>query len=40
MEYLSDLLLLEAYKKAKELKLHLDFIQMIEKEIDRRSLQV
>lgn len=38
MEWLSDTLLLEAYEKAKELELNLDFIQLIEEEINKRSL--
>lgn len=38
MERLSDALLLEAYDKAKQLKLHNDFIHLIENEINRRNL--
>jgi len=38
MECLSDSLLLEAYQKAIELNLNKDFIQMIEKEIERRAI--
>jgi len=38
MECLSDTLLLEAYKKAKELNLDFDFIQMIREEINKRNL--
>jgi len=38
MEYLSDKLLLEAYKKAIELNLNDDFILLIEKEINRRGI--
>ena len=38
MECLSDSLLIEAYEKALELELNKDFIEMIEKEIDNRSL--
>lgn len=38
MRKLSDELLLESYYKAKELKLSTDFIQLIELEIQRRSL--
>lgn len=40
MECLSDTLLLEAYEKAKELNLNLDFIQMIEEEINRRAIRM
>ncbi|HET7580892.1 MAG TPA: sporulation histidine kinase inhibitor Sda [Bacillales bacterium] len=39
MENLSDELLIESYFKAKELKLSQDFIVLIKKEIDRRSLE-
>ncbi|MEI3606881.1 sporulation histidine kinase inhibitor Sda [Pseudogracilibacillus sp. SE30717A] len=39
MDCLSDRLLLEAYEKAKQLKLNRDFIQMIEEEINRRAIQ-
>lgn len=38
MEHLSDSLLLEAYDKAKQLKLNDDFITIIEKEIANRDL--
>jgi developmental checkpoint coupling sporulation initiation to replication initiation len=38
MRNLSDELLIESYHKAKELKLSSDFIELIEKEIFRRSL--
>lgn len=38
MEKLSDDLLIESYLKARELKLSKDFILLIKKEIDRRSL--
>ncbi len=38
MECLSDSLLLEAYQKAKELNLNIDFIKMIEEEIERRAI--
>jgi developmental checkpoint coupling sporulation initiation to replication initiation len=38
MEKLSDDLLIESYLKARELKLSNDFILLIKKEIDRRSL--
>ncbi|WP_186576476.1 sporulation histidine kinase inhibitor Sda [Aquibacillus kalidii] len=38
MEHLSDELLLESYYKANELELSKEFIQLIEKEIQRRSL--
>ncbi|MBO8177595.1 sporulation histidine kinase inhibitor Sda [Aeribacillus pallidus] len=38
MKHLSDELLIEAYFKARALKLSPDFIQLIEKEIHRRSL--
>ncbi|MFC7372708.1 sporulation histidine kinase inhibitor Sda [Fictibacillus iocasae] len=38
MEKLSDELLIESYFKAKELKLSSDFISLIQKEIERRSL--
>ncbi|WP_226036970.1 sporulation histidine kinase inhibitor Sda [Aquibacillus saliphilus] len=38
MEHLSDELLIESYHKANELKLSHDFIYLIEKEIQRRSL--
>jgi developmental checkpoint coupling sporulation initiation to replication initiation len=40
MEKLSDDLLIESYLKARELKLSKDFILLIKKEIDRRSLHV
>lgn len=40
MECLSDSLLLEAYRKAKELQLNDDFIQLIEQEIERRAIKV
>ncbi|MCK6257789.1 sporulation histidine kinase inhibitor Sda [Fictibacillus sp. WQ 8-8] len=39
MENLSDELLIESYFKAKELQLSTDFISLIQKEIERRSLQ-
>ncbi|GER66274.1 sporulation inhibitor sda [Weizmannia acidilactici] len=35
---LSDELLIESYYKAKELKLSPEFVRLIEKEIERRSL--
>ncbi|MBP3038945.1 sporulation histidine kinase inhibitor Sda [Bacillaceae bacterium Marseille-Q3522] len=38
MRKLSDELLIESYRKATELKLSIDFIRLIEKEIQRRSL--
>ncbi|WP_017728439.1 sporulation histidine kinase inhibitor Sda [Halalkalibacterium ligniniphilum] len=38
MKTLSDELLIETYYKAMELKLNDDFIDLIRKEIDRRSL--
>jgi developmental checkpoint coupling sporulation initiation to replication initiation len=38
MKCLPDELLIESYRKAKELKLSPDFIQLIELEIFRRSL--
>ncbi|MDR7072831.1 sporulation histidine kinase inhibitor Sda [Fictibacillus barbaricus] len=38
MEKLSDDLLIESYLKARELQLSQDFILLIKKEIDRRSL--
>ncbi|MCA0986123.1 sporulation histidine kinase inhibitor Sda [Guptibacillus algicola] len=38
MEKLSDDLLIESYVKARELKLSSDFIKLIQKEIERRSL--
>ncbi|WP_077621434.1 sporulation histidine kinase inhibitor Sda [Sediminibacillus massiliensis] len=38
MEHLSDELLIESYHKANELKLSYEFIHLIEKEIQRRSL--
>ncbi|MBM7569590.1 sporulation histidine kinase inhibitor Sda [Aquibacillus albus] len=38
MEHLSDELLIESYFKANELGLSQDFIHLIEKEIERRSL--
>ncbi|MRG86669.1 sporulation histidine kinase inhibitor Sda [Salinibacillus xinjiangensis] len=38
MEHLSDELLIESYHKACELKLSKEFIQLIEDEIQRRSL--
>lgn len=40
MECLSDSLLLEAYKKAKELQLNKDFIHLIEQEIERRAIKI
>jgi developmental checkpoint coupling sporulation initiation to replication initiation len=39
MEKLSDELLIESYRKAKELQLSKDFIYLIEQEIQRRSLE-
>lgn len=39
MEYLSDSLLQETYEKAKELQLHVDFIQIIILEIERRNVE-
>ncbi|MGV3487406.1 MAG: sporulation histidine kinase inhibitor Sda [Tuberibacillus sp.] len=39
MDKLSDELLLESYYKAKELRLSKDFINLIEQEIHRRSLE-
>ncbi|MDL4841467.1 sporulation histidine kinase inhibitor Sda [Aquibacillus rhizosphaerae] len=38
MEHLSDELLIESYYKANELDLSREFIRLIEKEIQRRSL--
>ncbi|BDG36866.1 sporulation histidine kinase inhibitor Sda [Parageobacillus sp. VR-IP] len=38
MKHLSDELLIESYYKAKELNLNPEFIALIEKEIQRRSL--
>ncbi|MDC3415594.1 sporulation histidine kinase inhibitor Sda [Aquibacillus salsiterrae] len=38
MEHLSDELLIESYFKATELGLSPDFIRLIEKEIEKRSL--
>lgn len=38
MKYLSDELLIESYYKAKELNLSSEFIELIEKEIQRRAL--
>jgi developmental checkpoint coupling sporulation initiation to replication initiation len=38
MKYLSDELLIESYYKAKELNLSPEFIELIEKEIQRRAL--
>ncbi|MBB5324788.1 developmental checkpoint coupling sporulation initiation to replication initiation [Anoxybacillus tepidamans] len=38
MKYLSDDLLIESYYKAVELKLNPEFIELIEREIFRRSL--
>jgi developmental checkpoint coupling sporulation initiation to replication initiation len=38
MSKLSDELLIESYYKAIDLKLSLDFISLIESEIERRSL--
>ncbi len=38
MQALSDELLIESYFKARELKLSLEFIYLIEAEINRRSL--
>jgi len=38
MECLSDTLLLVAYEKAMELNLNKDFIEIIEKEIERRAI--
>ncbi|CAM3943423.1 sporulation histidine kinase inhibitor Sda [Lederbergia lenta] len=38
MNRLSDELLIESYKKAKELNLSSDFINLIESELQRRSL--
>ncbi|WP_027724646.1 sporulation histidine kinase inhibitor Sda [Tuberibacillus calidus] len=39
MDKLSDELLIESYYKAKELQLSTDFINLIEQEIRRRSLE-
>ncbi|GIN71009.1 hypothetical protein J14TS2_14840 [Bacillus sp. J14TS2] len=39
MNKLSDELLIESYYKAKELELSYDFIQLIELELHRRSLE-
>ncbi|SHN10288.1 sporulation histidine kinase inhibitor Sda [Gracilibacillus kekensis] len=38
MENLSDELLIESYKKATELQLSYEFIQLMEEEMKRRSL--
>ncbi|WP_163537828.1 sporulation histidine kinase inhibitor Sda [Gracilibacillus sp. YIM 98692] len=38
MENLSDELLIESYKKANELQLSYEFIQLMEEELKRRSL--
>ena len=38
MNKLSDDLLIESYKKAKQLNLSLDFIRLMESEIHRRAL--
>ncbi|WP_164668541.1 sporulation histidine kinase inhibitor Sda [Virgibacillus doumboii] len=38
MEHLSDELLIESYYKANELKLSPEFVNLIKKEIDKRSL--
>ncbi|MFC0522531.1 sporulation histidine kinase inhibitor Sda [Pontibacillus salicampi] len=38
MEHLSDELLVESYQKAIELNLSSEFIQLIEEELQRRSL--
>ncbi|WP_091483214.1 sporulation histidine kinase inhibitor Sda [Gracilibacillus orientalis] len=38
MENLSDELLIESYKKATELRLSYEFIQLMEEEMRRRSL--
>ncbi|QGH35041.1 sporulation histidine kinase inhibitor Sda [Gracilibacillus salitolerans] len=38
MENLSDELLIESYKKANELRLSYEFIQLMEEEMRRRSL--
>ncbi|MBB6445948.1 sporulation histidine kinase inhibitor Sda [Bacillus benzoevorans] len=38
MRKLSDELLIETYFKAKELDLSLDFIRLLEKELNRRSI--
>jgi len=40
MEFLSDTLLLNAYRKAIQLQLHEEFICLIEKEIERREIKV
>ncbi|OZM57776.1 sporulation histidine kinase inhibitor Sda [Lottiidibacillus patelloidae] len=40
MRILSDQMLLDSYAKALELKLSKEFILLIEKEIDRRQLNV
>jgi developmental checkpoint coupling sporulation initiation to replication initiation len=40
MRILSDEMLLESYEKSVELKLSKEFISLIEKEIDRRQLNV
>lgn len=40
MQKLSDKLLIESYLKATELQLNPEFIQLIEKEMERRSLEL
>ncbi|MFC3883002.1 sporulation histidine kinase inhibitor Sda [Bacillus songklensis] len=40
MQRLSDKLLMESYLKATELKLNPEFIQLIEKEMERRALKL
>ena len=40
MSKMSDDLLMKSYKQAKEMKLSIDFISLLEKEIYRRSLNV
>lgn len=39
MNHLSDELLIESFYKAKELNLSLDFLALIEREVNQRNLQ-
>ncbi|MBY7144045.1 sporulation histidine kinase inhibitor Sda [Virgibacillus sp. NKC19-3] len=40
MEYLSDELLVDSYKKAMDLGLNQDFIRILERELVRRKLEL
>ncbi|WP_249870756.1 sporulation histidine kinase inhibitor Sda [Oceanobacillus saliphilus] len=40
MHYLSDQMLMDAYKKAKELKLEKDFLELLKEELIRRKIDL